>query len=143
MKTANILDPEVPYSTLEKENAFSSFMDIIREGIQFKVFKIFAKTSPFTLTEWSSFLHLSERTLQCYDKEKRKFDALQSEKILEIVLLYKKGTEVFGTAEKFNSWLETDNLALGRVKPKSFLDSSFGINLLKDELTRVEYGILA
>ena len=70
-------------------------------------------------------------------------DEIQSEKILEIVLIYKKGIDVFGNAEKFNSWLETENLALGKNKPKSFLDSSFGINLLKDELTRIEYGILA
>ena len=142
MKTPNILDPEVAYGSLEMGSTIS-FINIIREGIQFKAFKIFANASPFSLTEWSSFLHLSERTLQRYEKEKRKFDPLQSEKILEIVLLYKKGAEVFGAAEKFNSWLTTENLALGGVKPKTFLDSTFGISLLKDELTRIEYGILA
>ena len=142
MKTPNILDPEVTYGSLEMGSTIS-FINIIREGIPFKAFKIFANASPFSLSEWSSFLHLSERTMQRYEKEKGKFDALQSEKILEIVLLYKKGTAVFGNAEKFNSWLETENLALGRAKPKSFLDNSFGINLLKDELSRIEYGILA
>ena len=58
-------------------------------------------------------------------------------------MLYKKGTEVFGTKEKFNSWIETENLALGKIKPKQLLDNTFGINLLKDELTRIEYGVLA
>ena len=88
-------------------------------------------------------MHVSERTMQRYQKEKRSFDSLQSEKFLEIVLLYKKGTEVFGTKEKFNSWIETENLALGKIKPKQLLDNTFGINLLKDELTRIEYGVLA
>jgi uncharacterized protein (DUF2384 family) len=68
---------------------------------------------------------------------------LQSEKIIEIALFYNKGVEVFGTAEKFNSWLETDNLALKKIKPKMLLDNSFGINMLMDELTAIEYGVLA
>jgi putative toxin-antitoxin system antitoxin component (TIGR02293 family) len=81
--------------------------------------------------------------MQRYQREKKTLDALQSEKFMEIVLLYKKGIEVMGTQEQFDSWLETENLALGKAKPKSLLDSTFGINLLKDELNRLQYGILA
>lgn len=142
MKALNIFDPKISYSSIDDKNVLS-FIEIIRSGIQFKIFLVFANSSPFTLNEWSNFLHISERTMQRYVREKRRFDSLQSEKILEIAMLYKKGIEVFGSSEKFNSWLETDNLALGKTKPKSFFDSSFGINLLKDELTRIEYGVLA
>jgi len=141
MKSLSVFDPLVPYSSVNDN--VTSIIDVIRQGIQFKTFKNFANESPFSLSEWSTFLHLSERTMQRYHREKRKFDSIQSEKILEIILLYKKGTEVLGTPDKFNSWLDTDNLALGSVKPKTFLDSSFGINLLKEELIRIEYGILA
>ncbi|MBK8415461.1 MAG: DUF2384 domain-containing protein [Bacteroidetes bacterium] len=142
MKALNIFDPKISYSSIDDKNVLS-FIEIIRSGIQFKIFLVFANSSPFTLNEWSNFLHISERTMQRYEREKRRFDSLQSEKILEIAMLYKKGIEVFASSEKFNSWLETDNLALGKTKPKSFFDSSFGINLLKDELTRIEYGVLA
>ena len=137
MKALNIFDPKISYSSIDDKNVLS-FIEIIRSGIQFKIFLVFANSSPFTLNEWSNFLHISERTMQRYEREKRRFDSLQSEKILEIAMLYKKGS-----SEKFNSWLETDNLALGKTKPKSFFDSSFGINLFKDELTRIEYGVLA
>jgi putative toxin-antitoxin system antitoxin component (TIGR02293 family) len=81
--------------------------------------------------------------MQQYQKEQKSFDSLQSEEIIEIALLQKRGVEVFGSKSKFQNWLETPCLALGDVVPKSFLDSSFGIMLLKDELTRLEYGILA
>lgn len=81
--------------------------------------------------------------MQRYKREKRTFDSLQSEKILEIALLFKQGIEVFGNVEKFSLWLQTDNLALGKLKPKTLIDNSFGIHLLKDELTRIEYGVLA
>ena len=81
--------------------------------------------------------------MQRYKKERKSFDSNSSEKIIEIALLYKYGIEVFGNKEKFNTWLETKNVALGGIVPKELLDNTFGINLLKDELTRIEYGILA
>ncbi len=115
----------------------------VREGIKYGLFQTIASKSPFSTAEWSGFLHLSERTFQRYKKEKRTFDPLHSERILEITLVYNKGLEVFGEKENFDAWLETKNIALGGIKPKELLDSTFGIGLLKDELTRIEYGILA
>lgn len=142
MKATSIFDSKVSFSAMDDRGVLS-LIDMIRQGIQFSQFFAFASKSPFSLSEWSGFLHLSERTMQRYKQEKKTFDALQSEKIIEITLLYKKGVEVFGNESYFNRWLETDNIALGNNQPKKFFDSSFGINLLKDELTRIEHGVLA
>lgn len=142
MVTMEIFDPQVAYGSIDDINALS-LIDIVRKGIRFATFDSFAAKSPFSLIEWSGYLHLSERTMQRYRSENRTFDPLQSEKIIEIALLYNKGIEVFGKAEKFDLWLETENLALGKIIPKMLLDNSFGINLLKDELSRIEYGVLA
>jgi putative toxin-antitoxin system antitoxin component (TIGR02293 family) len=142
METMEIFDPKVAYSSIDDINSLS-LIKMVRNGIGFAAFDKFANISPFSQNEWSTYLHLSERTMQRYRSEKRTFDPLQSEKIIEIALFYNKGVEVFGTAVKFNSWLETDNLALGNIKPKMLLDNSFGINMLRDELTAIEYGILA
>lgn len=132
----------VAYGSIEDINTMS-LVKMVRNGVGFAAFDKFANKSPFSNNEWSIYLHLSERTIQRYRIEKRTFDPLQSEKIIEIALFYNKGIEVFGSAEKFDSWLETDNLALGKIKPKMLLDNSFGINMLRDELTAIEYGILA
>lgn len=142
MGTMEIFDPLVGYGSIDDINSMS-LVKMVRNGVGFTAFDKFADKSPFSNNEWSTYLHLSERTLQRYRIEKRTFDPLQSEKIIEIALFYNKGVEVFGSAEKFNSWLETDNLALGKIKPKMFLDNSFGINMLRDELTAIEYGVLA
>ena len=142
MGTMEIFDPMVSYGSIDDINAMS-LIKMVRNGIGFATFDKFANKSPFSSNEWSTYLHLSERTMQRYRIEKRTFDPLQSEKIIEIALFYNKGVEVFGTTEKFNSWLETDNLAIGGIKPKSLLDNSFGISILRDELTAIEYGILA
>lgn len=142
MEAIDLFSSKLSYSAIDDQNIMS-LINLVRKGIKFPVFVNFMEKSPFDLAEWSGFLHVSERTMQRYKKEERTFDALQSEKILEIALLYKKGIEVFGDTEKFNSWLHTQNLALGKIKPKELFDSSFGISLLKDELTRIEHGILA
>ena len=110
---------------------------------RFRAIRGIADKSPFSTTEWSNFLHLSERTFQRYKKDRRTFDPLHSEKILEITLVYNKGVEVFGDKANFDAWLSAKNVALGGIKPKELLDSSFGIGLLKDELTRIEHGVLA
>lgn len=138
----NIFDPKVPYSIIESSNVLS-IIETIRQGVKFSVFENFVNRSTFSLNEWSSFLHISDRTMQRYQREKRKFEPLQSEKIIEIMLIYKKGIEVFGSEEKFNLWLNSENIYLGKTKPKEFLDNSFGLNVLKDELTKIEHGVLA
>ena len=61
----------------------------------------------------------------------------------ELSSLYQYGIEVFGNEEKFIVWLETKNIALGGKKPKEMLDTNLNINLLKDELVRIEHGIFA
>jgi putative toxin-antitoxin system antitoxin component (TIGR02293 family) len=140
-KTYSILDEISPSAVSDQD--ILSMIAVVRNGLDFSAFMAIAGNSPFTLGEWSSFLHLSERTIQRFKKDKKRFDPLQSEKILQIALLYNHGVEVFGGREKFDAWLESEQIALGRMKPKDLLDSNFGIGLLRDEITRIEHGVLA
>ena len=95
------------------------------------------------MNEWSGFLHLSERTMQRYQKENKSFDSIYSEKIISIAMLYYYGIDVFGNKENFDKWLETKNIALGGLLPKELFDNTFGLQLIRDELTRIQHGILA
>lgn len=139
----NILaEPTAVYQTLDDRNIFT-LIKAIREGIQFPFFLSFMKKTPFSLQDWANFLHISDRTMQRYKKENHTFDPNQSERIVQISILYRHGSTLFNSTEHFNIWLDTPNPGLGGIKPKSLLDSSFGINLLQDELARMEQGILA
>ena len=141
-KPLDITDKRISYASIDDKDVIT-FIEAVRHKITFTIFYSFAKNTPFTLGEWSVFLNMSERTMQRHKREKRSFDPIYSEKILQITLLYNLGINVFGDKEKFNAWLETQNLALGNIRPKELLDNSFGIGLIKDELTRIEYGVLA
>ncbi|WP_114783196.1 type II RES/Xre toxin-antitoxin system antitoxin [Botryobacter ruber] len=142
MAKALKIDSSLSYKLIDDRDVFA-LIKTVREGIKYTVFKSIADRSPFSSEDWSAFLHLSERTFQRYKKEERTFDPIHSEKIIEITLVYNKGIEVFGNPDKFNTWLESKNVALGGVRPKELLDSTFGISLLRDELTRIEHGVLA
>ncbi len=114
-----------------------------RQGVTFDFFSQILNYLPIKFSEWSKFLHLSDRTMQRYKKEKKQFEALYAEKILEIALLYQNGQDVFSSKEFFDRWMNTENIALGGGKPKSLLDSNFGISLIKDELIRLEHGVVS
>ncbi len=120
-----------------------SLIEIIREGISFKSFNDFVNKGPFSLPEWSKYLHISERTMQRYQKENKTFELPQSEKIVELAIFYERGVKVFGDKAKFDTWLGLDNIALHNYRPKDLLDSSFGIQWLNEILTRIEHGIFA
>jgi len=140
--TSKIAEPMIAYSSMD-DNDVLSLINAVRNGISYSFFSNLVRISTFSLPEWSYFLHLSERTLQRYKKEKKNFGPVYSEKILEITMLYKYGKEVFGNEENFSSWLDSSNIALGNSSPKQLLDSNFGIEMVKDELGRIEHGVLA
>lgn len=115
----------------------------VKKGVRYAQFKKLSEEIPFTAGDWSTVLNLNERTMQRYKNEQKTFDPIYSDKILQIAILYSLGIEVFGDKANFDTWLETKNVALGGEKPKELLDNTFGISLVKDELNRIENGILA
>lgn len=130
-----------PYKFLDDDDVNLTFM--VREGISFSYLTKLSNHIHFNIDDWASYLHLSERTIQRYKKENKTFDPIYSEKIVMIELLYKKGIEVFGDENKFYAWMDYKSIPLGGVKPKELLDTAFGINIIRDELGRIEHGILA
>ncbi len=116
---------------------------VAESGIPYGAFNHMTEQIPLSIGDWADFLHLSERTLHRYRKDKLKFDPLHSERILELVLLFRKGEIVFGSEEKYFIWLNSKNISLGGKIPKSLLGSAVGIGLIRDELSRIEHGILA
>ena len=149
----NRYDPAVPassdledvifsYNSADDKNALA-IIDAVRTGISFKYFDNIVNNTPFSLGEWANYLQLSERTIQRNQKASKSFQPLQSEKIVDLLMLYKYGVEVFGDKDNFNIWLSSKSVALGGRCPKELLDTKFGIDMVKHELGRIEHGILA
>ena len=102
MKSKNQLnEPAVAYGVAESTDVFR-LVQLVRNGIAYNVFTQLIHKIPFSLQEWSLYLHLSERTMQRYQKESKKFDVSHSERIMQITMLYNYGVAVFGSKENFD-----------------------------------------
>ncbi len=118
------------------------FIELSRNGIDKKSLLHLAKTVDFDLNELAHVLHLSERTIQRYELNK-KLNTEASSKALQLAKLYSKGENVFGDLDRFKKWMDHPNIALAAKRPKDLLDTSFGFQLLNEELVRIEHGIFA
>jgi uncharacterized protein (DUF2384 family) len=93
--------------------------------------------SRLTLAELIGIIPISIDTY----KRKTTFQPPVTEKILEIEEVYKAGLEAFG--EGFHTWMNTENTALGGIKPKRLLANSFGVRTLLNQIGRMQHGVLA
>jgi putative toxin-antitoxin system antitoxin component (TIGR02293 family) len=87
--------------------------------------------------------HKSMKTFQNYVTKNTLLDASTSEKLLKLFALYQKGAEVIGSIEEFAEWLTKPAYGIGNVVPQTIIDTATGIDLINEELVRIEYGDLA
>jgi uncharacterized protein (DUF2384 family) len=115
----------------------SSYYQLSAHGISKNYVKEVLLLSKLSIADLIFILPISIDTY----KRKRVFNPPVTEKILEIEEVYRRGIKAFG--KSFHQWMNTENIALGGDAPKSFLNNSFGIRILLDEIGRLEYGVLA
>lgn len=118
--------------------------EAVKSGVPYEVWEEVRNNSIFEDNDWAGLLGVNVRTLQRYKNQKGfKFQTLQGEKIFEIAEVMSLGNEVFNDSSKFYEWLNTPSYALGNAKPIEFLDTSYGIEIVKSELYAIEYGIFS
>lgn len=117
---------------------------MIRKGMPYSLFHKIRKTTPLSKEEWAEYLSLSTKTLQRHQKDpKYLFKPIYTEKIIELAEVISFGKEVFGSTAKFYAWLNTPSFALGNQKPIELSKTSYGKELVMDELNRIDHGIFA
>ncbi|MDB5143324.1 MAG: hypothetical protein JWQ66_2037 [Mucilaginibacter sp.] len=128
-----------------KPSKFSSDQEILqltRDGLPKRILLSLAKKISLTIQELANIMHISERTLQRYD-DNAIIKTEYAEKAIELARLYTRGEEVFGSMDKFKSWMKTPSHIFKGEAPVSLLDTSFGFNMVFKELGRIEHGIFA
>ncbi|MCP4578606.1 MAG: DUF2384 domain-containing protein [Deltaproteobacteria bacterium] len=88
----------------------------------------------------AALLPVTERTLQ-RDTSNQHLGQAVSEQVLKIAEVVAKGTKVFGDKEKFLLWMNQPCTGLSNNTPFSMLPSRFGVEMIFDELGRIEYGV--
>lgn len=139
------------FESVSRKISFSDFfqdkmliIQAIRKGLPYKIFNQIKSFTPFTDADWAEYLDLSLKTLQRYRDDKDfYFKPIHTEKIFELAEVTNFGMEVFGSSEKFYSWLNTPSYALRNHKPVELLRDSYGKEMVMAELNSIEYGIFA
>lgn len=74
-------------------------------------------------------------------KKNEKFDSTTSERIMLLGEVIAYGKSVFEDDERFHTWLRKPSRALGGQTPLQFMDTVYGLEEVKKELGRIEYGV--
>lgn len=91
--------------------------------------------------ETAELIGVSVRTYQ-RQKNTTPITNAASESVLKLAELFQLGLNAFDNDEKaFASWLNAPIPALNNEAPVHMLSSGLGIDLVKEELLRIEYGI--
>ncbi len=111
-----------------------------KKGLSPDAFFDFMQISDLPGDQMENALNKSLKTFQNYRHKKTALDTTTSEKLLKLFALYSKGAAVFGSVDVFSQWLSRPAYGLGSQVPQSLLDTMTGIELINDELVRIEFG---
>ncbi len=123
-------EPEVLYSVIAKTKHF----EISR-------FEQLSKKLLFSQLEWADILHISDRTLQRYLKDRKPFEGLYAEHLYQLENMANLGLAVFSTPEVLKQWLLKSKDVLNEQLDFSTLQSFWGVKLISNELGRIAYGV--
>jgi putative toxin-antitoxin system antitoxin component (TIGR02293 family) len=145
-KKINLDNPHSKVTKLEEPDvSYNRSVKIIPtvKNFTYSEFKKIADKAPFTQAEWASILHVSERTLQRYAKNNGSFAPINAERAMQIAQVINEGKKTFGKTELFYNWLKRKPLMLEGTLSFESLATAYGIQLVLNQLGRIQHGILA
>ena len=127
---------------IDVSNSPLELIDTIRKGLKKEAVDRLSEALEIGPPEISRFLHISPRTLHRY-KPGETLSLDVSDHLFQVFKVYERAVEVFGGNKKALRWLKYPSLALGNTAPLDLLDTSAGVEMVVDELGRIEYGVFA
>lgn len=114
-----------------------------RTGVPAKAAFAVANLLQISLEELADLLHTTTKTLRTYRDANKRLAPAASEQVLKLLALARQGDEVFGEAVAFRRWLGKPAFGLDNQAPLALLQTSGGIDLVAEEVSRIAYGDLA
>jgi putative toxin-antitoxin system antitoxin component (TIGR02293 family) len=130
----------VPYQTYFESPV--NRLSVIKGGLSSSSIKDLLEISGSTRLDIARKLDLTEPTLRKHLNTAKELSTSLSEHVLFLLELYDKGIDTFGSVQEFKNWLPQHNIGID-AKPNDLLDSITGINMVMNELNRIDHGILA
>jgi len=131
------------FSSIDRDQEPDSMqvIELIRNGVSGDAIIRLAELINIPKNDVYNLLNLKARTAQ--RQMSKNLDADKSGHLVQITRILQRCVEVFEDLEKAKRWLKSPNYALGNEIPLNLLDTTEGIELVRDTLTRIEYGVFA
>lgn len=128
--------PALPFDALSSQYKIG----LVKNGISKKQLEAIKSETDLNYGTLSHLLSISRTTL-INKKGDDRFDPSTSERIMRLAELLCYGREVFECREIFNIWIRIPSNGLGGKSPLDLLDTLYGMEEVKKELGRIEYGV--
>ena len=114
-----------------------------RKGLSASILYDIILLTGFKKEQIATLFNTSAKTITRYTQEGKNLDVVNSEHALKLIALFKKGNEIFGELEAFRRWIMKPAYGLGWEIPVELMETSGGIELIMEELIRIEFGATA
>ena len=118
-----------------------AWVERIRKGLPGEAVAALAGKMDVPKKDLAGWLHTTPRTLQRHIESGSNLSPDLSDRVVQLIRVYCRALEVFQDEVKATVWLKSPNYALGDVSPNALLDTIPGIELVLDELGRIEQGV--
>ena len=129
---------------LEKEISQQSgtvqVIDKLEIGISVTVIDRIASYLDISVNELMTYLRISRSTWH-RRKKAGKLDFNLSDKVLQFSKLIEYAESVFGDKDKVRLWFKMPSVVFENRRPVELVGSLSGMNLINDELIRIEHGV--
>ena len=109
-------------------------------GIPATAIEEIASYLDISINELMQYLHIS---LSTWHRRKKagKLDFNLSDKVFQVLKLLEYAENVFGNSDKTRLWFKMPSIVFENLLPVELIGSLSGINLINDELIRIEHGV--
>lgn len=119
----------------------SAWVARIRRGLPGEALAVLSRKMGVSQKELAGWLHITPRSLQRYALSTANLSPEISDRVAQLIRVYCRCDEVFKDEGKVSGWLKNPNYALGNIAPMSLFDTTPGIEMVLDELGRIEHGV--
>jgi len=124
-------------------NKWENFFSQTNKGVGISEVEKLVEAGPFRSEFFATALDFSTKTLERYKKDHKRLNPNDSELVLKWKKLYEKGFESFGSYESFGRWLQKPAYGFNGIAPMEIMKTSSGVDLLIEELVRIDWGQLS
>ena len=114
----------------------------IRKGLSPGVSRRVTEAYGVSQEDLARIIHVSKKTIQ-RQEAKGAYNIEVSDGLVRLADVFARATEVFEDKAEARVWLQEESTALGGVTPWSLLDTTTGVDMVVQELGRIEHGIVS